>query len=209
MNLSNTQRVVKLANNLLSNPTLIPKYISHNFLSKKLPVDLNLPWWSYTSVDFVDSIVEGKRIFEYGTGGSTIRFSRKAKSITSVEDDENWARLVMDRLRRNNIDNVEIKIKPFDFKSESSKFCDSEYLKSVDEGEYDIVIIDGQDWTFKERIKCFRYVEPRMKEGQYIVVDDFWRYNDLLQSNRAKEVTVFESVGACRIGVTSTAVFSY
>jgi hypothetical protein len=48
-----------------------------------------------------------------------------------------------------------------------------------------------------------------MQPGSIILVDDFWRYEELLGSNRAQNVQVFESVGPCRIGVTSTAMFFY
>ena len=71
------------------------------------------------------------------------------------------------------------------------------------------MIIDGQDKTFRERITYFRWAEPLMKPGSIILVDDFWRYEELFGSNRAHNVQVFESVGPCRIGVTSTAMFFY
>jgi hypothetical protein len=48
-----------------------------------------------------------------------------------------------------------------------------------------------------------------MKAGCIILVDDFWRYEELLSSHSAQSVQVFESVGPCRIGVTSTAMFFY
>lgn len=76
-------------------------------------------------------------------------------------------------------------------------------------GDWDVVIIDGQDKSFRERITCFRQAEPLMKPGSIILVDDFWRYEELLASNCAQSVRVFESVGPCRIGVTSTAMFFY
>ncbi|GAB3317882.1 hypothetical protein GCM10027299_09330 [Larkinella ripae] len=104
--------------------------------------------------------------------------------------------------------NVEILNNPFDFHNPDN-FESSDYMHAVDKGEFDVILIDGLDKSFKERIKCFRYVEPRMKEGQYIVVDDFWRYPELINSHRAKKFDVFESVGPGRMGVTSTAVFEY
>jgi hypothetical protein len=42
-----------------------------------------------------------------------------------------------------------------------------------------------------------------------IVVDDSWRYPELRAKNRAKRFSVFQSVGPCRPGVTSTDVFFY
>ena len=208
MNLTNSERVAKVLVNLASNPGLIPSYLKHNVFRHPLPIDLGLPWWSYKAIEYVNTIVEGKRIFEYGTGGSTILFSKKAKSIMSVEDDRKWMNVVQSRLSDLGIKNVEVIYEAFDFEH-SQNFEESRYLKTVDKQEFDIIIIDGQDWSFEERVKCFKYVEPRMKPGQYIIVDDFWRYLQLKKNNRAKSVKVFESVGPGRLGVTSTAIFSY
>lgn len=209
MNLTNTQRVIKLLGNLLKNPDLFPKYINHNLINKnQLPMDLGYPWWSYKAIYHVDKIVEGKKIFEFGTGGSTIRYSKLAKSIVSVEDDFNWFETMKIKLVDLNINNVELIFAEFNFRSPKN-FESSEYLNSVNRYTFDIIIIDGQDHTFKERITCFRHVEPLMKPGQFIIVDDYWRYEELTNSNKAKKVEIFESVGPGRYGVTSTAVFSY
>lgn len=210
MNLTNSQRVLKLFGNLLVNPGLIGPYVKHNILTKKMPIEWNLPWWSYKAIQYVDTIVDGKRIFEYGTGGSTVRFASKAKEIIAVEDDDKWMNLVNAKLQEQSLSNARIVHSFFDFKN-SVDFERSDYIKMIDKvgGDFDIVIIDGQDGTFQERIKCFRHVEPKMRPGSYIIVDDFWRYEILRKENRAKSVEVFESVGPCRYGVTSTAVFSY
>jgi hypothetical protein len=54
-----------------------------------------------------------------------------------------------------------------------------------------------------------QHAEPVMQPGSTVLVDDFWRYKEMLISNSAQSVQVFESVGPCRIGVTSTAMFFY
>lgn len=208
MKLNNFQRFVKLVLNLVHNPDLIAPYVKHNIFNKKFPIDLNLPWWSYRSIHFVDNIVLGKKIFEYGSGGSTVRYASKASKITCVENDMEWGNILLEKLKQLNIANVSVQLLPFDFKN-PKQFHKSEYLIAASQDDYDIYILDGQDHTFKERITCFRYVEPRMKEGNIIILDDFWRYEQLLKSNSAKQVKVFESVGPCRYGVTSTAVFFY
>lgn len=208
MDLTNSERFFKLVSNLVTNYDLIPLYVKHNILSRKFPVDLQLPWWSYRAIGYVDTIVGEKQIFEYGTGGSTIRFAKKAKSIVSVEDDIDWGNMVQKRLKELAINNVQVIQAPFDFRNPKD-FENSNYLKAVDKNIFDIIIIDGQDHTFQERIKCFTYTEPRMQPGQYIIVDDFWRYERLTNISKAKEIKIFESVGPCRYGVTSTAVFLY
>lgn len=209
MKISNIARIGKLTTNLMSNPDLIFPYISKSLFNKRLPIDDELPWWSFRAIQYADKVFPGKSIFEFGTGGSTIRFASTCKSITSVEDNESWLKVVQAKVSNENIGNVNLMYHYFDFNNPKG-FADSEYLKAYDGSkQYDVVIIDGQDQTFRERIECFKYVEPTIKEGGVIVVDDWWRYVELLDSNRAKSVKVFESVGPCRYGVTSTAFFHY
>ena len=56
---------------------------------------------------------------------------------------------------------------------------------------------------------CFRKAEEHVKPNGIIVVDDSWRYPSLRENNRARDVKVFQSVGPCLLGVTSTDVFFY
>src|ERR1700744_2363672 len=158
MNLSNSQRVIKLLNNLAKNPSLILPYFKHN-LSKKFPIDINLPWWSYLSIKYIDTIMKDRVVFEYGTGGSTLRYSKMASEIIAVEDDESWLNFVKKKLEATKIENVKILFRPFDFKNPVD-FYKSDYLNAVNDFNPDIVIIDGQDHTFLERIECFKHVEP-------------------------------------------------
>lgn len=208
MDLTNAQRVKKLIGNLISNPDLVIPYLRMSVFSRKLPIDIGMPWWSFRAIERADTLLAGKCVFEYGTGGSTLRFAKIAKKVVSVEDHADWMAVVQDRLFKENITNVEIFLCPFDFKNPVN-FESSEYISAVDSSSWDVVIIDGQDWTFKQRLACFRRVEPKMEAGSIIIVDDFWRYEELLKSNRAKSVEVYESVGPSRIGVTSTAFFFY
>jgi len=167
-----------------------------------------MPWWSFRAITRADHLLLGKRVFEYGTGGSTLRFAKIATKVVSVEDHLGWMNEVQVRLEKEKISNVEIRLCPFDFKNPVN-FESSEYIKAVDGADWDIVIIDGQDWSFKQRLSCFRRVEPKMLPGTIIIVDDFWRYEELLSTNRARSVEIYESVGPSRIGVTSTAFFFY
>lgn len=209
MDISNIERVRKLTFNLVSNPDLIFPYVSKSLFNNKLPIDHELPWWSFRAVEYADKLFPGKSIFEFGTGGSTVRYADACESITSIEDNEEWLRIVQDRVNTKKLGNINLMYCHFDF-DHPEGFAESEYLRSYDgTKQYDVVIIDGQDKSFNERITCFKYVEPSIKEGGVIVVDDWWRYTELLDSNRAKSVKVFESVGPCRYGVTSTAFFHY
>ncbi len=210
VNLTNTQRVAKLAGALIRQPQYIRPYLSSNLSSQRhSPLAQNLPWWSFAAIDEADRLFPGKRIFEWGSGGSTLRYARIGAQVTAIEDDSAWLAAVETALQQAGVaGRVTIKYIPFDF-DQPAQFASSAYCQSFNDSSWDVVIIDGQDKTFRERITCFRQAEPLMQPGSIILVDDFWRYVELLGSNRAQNVKVFESVGPCRIGVTSTAMFFY
>ena len=171
MKLSNFERLTKLASNLTKNPDLILPYVSKSLLNKKYPIDDELPWWSFRAIEYADKVFPGKTVFEFGTGGSTIRYAHVCKSITSVEDNKDWLTIVQDKVNNKKITNVNLLYHYFDF-DKPKDFASSNYLKAYDPSKkYDVVIIDGQDQTFNERIECFKYVEPTIKEGGMIVVD--------------------------------------
>ena len=52
-------------------------------------------------------------------------------------------------------------------------------------------------------------IDIKLPWWSFDAIDDFWRYEKLLKNNKAKRIKFFESLGPCRIGVTSTAFFYY
>jgi hypothetical protein len=206
MNMSNSQRVTKLVSSLCRKPEHIWPYFLTNILVRKYPADWPFPWWSFDAIQEADNVFTGKRIFEYGSGGSTIRYMGIAESITSIEDDAQWYSIISEKVKMR--DNVTVLHRPFDFRNPVG-FDRSEYLRALNSDQYDVIIIDGQDWSFQERITCFRHAEHFVSPGAIIVVDDYWRYKILTKSHTAKKMRIFESTGPCRFGVTSTAFFYY
>lgn len=207
MNISNTQRILKLTANLCANPDLLLPYFKHNIFTKKYPIEWDLPWWSYLAIYELDKLAPGKTIFEFGTGGSTVRYGKVAKNITSVEDDTEWLSILRGYLSDEVSKKLTLLNAPFDFDSPKG-FGTSDYLQSLN-SNYDIIIIDGQDKTFRERVTCFYHAQNFINPNGIIVVDDFWRYTKILDHHSAKDFHLYESVGPCRYGVTSTAFFHY
>lgn len=210
VDLPNSRRAFKLAKSLVTQPEFTIPYLFSNFSPfRRTPLDQGLPWWSYSAIREADKLFPGKRIFEWGTGGSTLRYARMGSHITAIEDDISWLNALSVLLSNEGLSHlVNIHHHPFDF-SEPADFPTSSYLRALSDPVYDVIVIDGQDVTFRERLTCFRHAEQFMQAGGIILLDDFWRYDSLLNSNSAKEVCVFESVGPCRVGVTSTALFHY
>lgn len=55
------------------------------------------PWFTYPAIAFLKDILSAEmRVFEYGSGYSTIFFNSRAKQVISVEHDPVWARRISD-----------------------------------------------------------------------------------------------------------------
>jgi len=204
-----SQKIGRVISNLILHPQYISRCLSHNVLNAKTPLDLELPWFSYAAIDFLEEFLEPHMtVFEYGSGGSTLFFARRARSVLSVEDNDRWHELVTSRLELKGLVNASMKLCPFDFKS-AAGFDQSDYLLAMPDDRFDIIVVDGsEEWNLIRPI-CFEKAQKHVKKGGVIVVDDSWRYPELRERHQAKDFQVFQSVGPCRPGVTSTDIFFY
>src|ERR1043165_4945404 len=121
------QKIGRLIANLATHPQYIPRCLSHNVLNGQTPLAVEIPWFSYAAIDFLEDFIKPHMsVFEYGSGGSTLFFARRAKSVWSIEDNPRWFDLVSRRVQEKGARNVTLKLHPFDFKNPVA-FEKSEY----------------------------------------------------------------------------------
>jgi len=147
-------------------------------------------------------------VFEYGSGGSTVYFAKNCASVTSTEDNKQWLERVDTRLAAQGISNATLQFRPFDF-HHPVDFEKSDYLHSIPDRHFDVIVVDGTEESVQVRPACFQYAESRIGPGGIIIVDDSWRYLRLRPTHSAKSFREFRSIGPCRPGVTSTDIFFY
>jgi|SRR5579872_3366800 len=203
------QKIGRVAADLCLHPQYIPRSLLHNVIGSRTPADLELPWFSYAAIDFLETYLKpDMMVCEFGSGGSTFFFARRVRSVYSIEDNAQWFDRVSEGLRKKGLANATLELFEFDFKNPVD-FQDSEYLNAMPDEQFDVIVVDGsEEWT-KIRPICFQKAEGHVKKGGIIIVDDSWRYPELRQNNHASRVETFQSVGPCRPGVTSTDVFFY
>ena len=202
-------KVARVLTSLVLHPQYIPRCVNHNLINGKTPLDLEIPWFSYAAIDFLDTFVEPHMtVCEYGSGGSTIFFAKRAKSVFSIENDPKWFELVRNRIAEQSLANAKVELHPFDFKN-TDNFEHSSYLHAIPDARFDIIVVDGMEEWNQVRPICFAKAEARIRPGGIIVVDDSWRYPLLRRNNKASRHRTFKSVGPCRPGVTTTDVFFY
>jgi hypothetical protein len=168
---------------------------------KRLPLDKNgeeLPWFNYGFIYFLTpKLTKEHSIFEYGSGNSSIWFSKKVKKIVSVEHNEQW----FSRM-----------------KSVFTKHPNISYLyKDLESGSYqkeivnydkvfDIIVIDG-----RERVACALNCLGALKDDGVIIFDNsdrikYLKAYDFLISAGFKRID-FYGMGPISAHASCTSVF--
>ena len=203
------QKIGRLVADLVIHPQYISRCLTHNVINGKTPLELELPWFSYAAIDVLEDFLQPHMtVCEYGSGGSTLFFARRTRSVYSIEDNSQWFERVRSRVSEKELNNVTLTLCPFDFKNPVG-FEQSDYLNALPDARFDVIVVDGsEEWT-QVRPTCFHKAESRIKKGGVIIVDDSWRYPSLRANHTGKGFQVCQSVGPCRPGVTSTDIFFY
>src|SRR5215467_3096301 len=71
---------------------------------------MDVPWWTFPAIDAVERWIAARgnvRVFEYGSGASTVWLARRAAHVVSVEHDVGFARMAAPMLA---LPNVELRV---------------------------------------------------------------------------------------------------
>ena len=152
------------------------------------PLNDRIPWITYEACDFLELILTPKAtVFEYGSGGSTLFYSRRVKQVISIEHHPDWFNAVQVALTKEGINNciyylippnptIKSNGDPADPMSYSSgaqeyrKYSFREYVTSIDDFPdqfFDLVAIDG-----RARPSCLWHANRKVKVGGYLLLDD-------------------------------------
>ena len=128
---------------------------------KGLPVDAEeecLPWYTYSFITFLAGRIRPDMdVFEFGSGHSTLWWSKRVSTVTSCEHDKAW----YDNLKERLPPNVTYHYCAF---QPNGDYC----RKSSSLGsEYDCIVIDGRD-----RVNCAKYSIASLKNEGVIIWDN-------------------------------------
>ncbi|WP_294391691.1 class I SAM-dependent methyltransferase [uncultured Sphingomonas sp.] len=157
-------------------------------------VALDIPWWTFEAIDRVEAFLgsrPGARVFEYGSGASTIWLGRRAGSVTSVEHDADWYPVVAARAAAH--PNIDLRLVPPDGEPHGDPAYAStkpnwrgrtfhDYVHAIDgvAGTFDVIVIDG-----RARTACLAHARGRLAPDGLIVFDNTHRpaYRDAIASS--------------------------
>ncbi len=164
------------------------------------PVDRDghpIPFMTYSAIEFIKSrIPKEARVFEYGSGYSTLWFARHTKEVCSVEHDNVWYDIVRTMLPDNaRIIKAELEDK-------------TGYASTIDrfEKEFDIIIIDG-----RHRVKCVETSLPKLSPTGVFIIDDWERPRYHVVADTLAEhgfhYIFFSGLKPCNTELSTTAIF--
>jgi hypothetical protein len=147
------------------------------------------PWYSFAAIDFLRrSLTKDTRVYEYGSGGSTVFFARHVQEVISVEHDADWSHKVKKVLADHCLANVTLQFiapevdeslhkadpaNPLHYVSSDERYKNHSfkaYASSIDrypDGHFDLVAIDG-----RARPSCFHHAMTKVKPGGFLLLDN-------------------------------------
>lgn len=158
---------------------------------QRTALEAQLPWINFEAIDFLkDILTPNMKVFEYGTGGSSIFFAKNVLQVIGIEHDDLWFQRVKDCVEKEKINNFTGLLLPpvkvagtnsaADYADPKSYFSSDEkylnrysffdYASSIDSYEdsyFDIVSIDG-----RARPSCIKHAVAKIKVGGYLLLDN-------------------------------------
>ncbi len=129
-----------------------------------------LPWYVYTFIRFLQGRVNKHMdVFEFGCGYSTLWYSKRVNSVTSVEEKEPWVKIIGEQAPLN----VTLHHKTGD--------AYPDIIKDYHD-KFDIICVDGQS-----RTQCALNLLPALKENGVVIWDNSNDPSDKLGYDHLKE----------------------
>ncbi|HEX2903891.1 MAG TPA: hypothetical protein VHO01_10600 [Jatrophihabitans sp.] len=142
--------------------------------------ELDVPWWTYRAIDVVESWLAAHphpiRVYEYGSGASTLWLAKRADEIYSVEHHREFGEFIGGSFAGH--DNIHFRVVPpvssanpeIGSRKEGNAGLDfSAYVRSIDDvpGQFSLIVIDG-----RAREACLGQAASRLETGGIIVFDN-------------------------------------
>jgi hypothetical protein len=149
-----------------------------------------VPWLTFDALNRLAALeIDGRRVFEYGSGGSTLYWQARGAITVSVEHDPAWFAVVRSRLAATPAVDYRL-IEPQPERSvQTSDPSDPDaylstdvrwreasfrpYVTAIEEfrdGTFDIVLVDG-----RARPSCIKHGAPKVAPGGALILDDSQR----------------------------------
>lgn len=160
---------------LFKHPLHIPAQLKFKLYQLKNP---EAPWITPAAVEFLDKLITNNfRIFEWGSGRSTVWLTKRAKEVISVEDNHDWFNKVGQTIKTHGLKNIQYHLIPLQEDHDSIDQIDAiekkmipNYVAIIDQEQsssLDLVIVDG-----RFRHICVSRALDKIKPNGYLMIDN-------------------------------------
>jgi hypothetical protein len=150
------------------------------------------PWFCFDAIEYLRGFIDRERVqaktlrvFEYGSGGSTLFWQASGLECVSIEHDPQWFSSVHDRLDPSSVDHRLILPEPRETNADpdpsdprayasgdakSRGYSFRRYVEAIDEfpdSHFDIVAIDG-----RARPSCIMHGAKKVRAGGLLILDN-------------------------------------
>jgi len=165
-----------------------PKW-KNTLINDRYALKDEIPWITFSAIDYCDQIIDkSMRVFEYGSGGSTLYFADRVKHLISVEHDKYWHSKVQRIVNKRKIGNIELILREPQITSDASlknmpllelyrsnneKYNDKifdKYASEIDrfpDFNFDLIFVDG-----RARKACIHHAAKKVKKGGMLILDN-------------------------------------
>lgn len=127
-----------------------------------------LPWYTYPAIDFLKfRNYDDKRVLEFGGGQSTLWWANKAKTVVTLEGDQDWFTTIEGKMP-SNVDLRYVSMETKDINVAQVR----DVLESLPYSSYDVIVIDGL-----YRVHMIKIALQYLTEDGIIVCDNAESYD--------------------------------
>ncbi len=119
------------------------------------------PWLTAKSIRFIEQFLTPEmKVFEWGSGRSTVWLAQRVGMLVSVEDDGAW----YERVKRE-LANYDVDYRHATDESGAQGYAGQ--IAEFDDGTFDLVLVDGA-----HRAECLATARTKVRSGGVIVLDN-------------------------------------
>ena len=161
------------------------------------PNGLPIPYMNYSFIAFLEQRLKSDmRLFEYGSGYSTLFYARYVHHVVTVESDREW----YEKINKEKPDNVVLLWMTFE--------KDGDYCRAVRQSDelFDVIVIDGPD-----RVRCAKHAVGSLSPKGIIIIVDSEREGyreglDYLSDQGFKRIDI-DGIKPNSLPMTRTSIF--
>lgn len=152
-----------------------------------------LPLYTYPAIEYLTQFdYSEKRIFEFGSGASTLFWMERANTVTCLESNPEW----YEKLRRQLKDNVSMK----HVSGDAFPFAINDF-----DGVFDVIVVDSAGYRYDSAEQALKKLAP----GGFIILDNAdWHHNTaaMLKSHGLLQIDM-SGFKPCESHTSTTSLF--